>query len=70
MIWFMIIGGVFLLFIGVIAGLFLFAILERELITKLLLLKAEILYFVKEEFNLFRDDLKEIKPKRKRVNHV
>jgi hypothetical protein len=35
--------------IGIFGGLVLFAWFEKELITKLLLLKAEILYCVKQE---------------------
>ena len=49
--------------IGIFIGLCLFAMLEFSLINKLLILKAEILYSVKEEFKLFK---KEITFKKKR----
>jgi len=35
--------------VGVFSGLVLFAWLEKELITKMLLLKAEVLHCIKEE---------------------
>jgi len=46
MIW---IFSIMFFLIGVFSGLVLFAWLEKELITKMLLLKAEVLHCIKEE---------------------
>jgi hypothetical protein len=40
--------------VGVFSGLLLFAWLEKELITKMLLLKAEVVYALQQELKSFK----------------
>jgi len=57
--------GTAIFIVGVFAGLCLFAILETTVITKILMLKAEVIYQIKEEFKLLKKDFS-TKPKRKK----